>query len=164
MNCLAPTLGCDFLYEGYCHNFYPVTTNVNWFEAQASCVARGGNLSSITNKEQQDQFNTIINETYNRCWIGLNDIEIEENTNSSLFVWVDGRVNSNTYFSPNEPSLTDSETKDCTIFRDPIYQDRWATAVCSEEYECYFCEKPSEFLVIWKFFNLYYTYFPNVIS
>ena len=72
-------------------------------------------------------------------------MEVEQSINSHLYAWADGRTNTFTYFATNEPSVANAEAKDCTIILDTTYQNGWGTADCSEKYECYFCEKPSEF-------------------
>mmetsp|Transcript_67279 Transcript_67279/g.132714 ORF Transcript_67279/g.132714 Transcript_67279/m.132714 type:complete len:407 (-) Transcript_67279:80-1300(-) len=60
---------------------------LTWQEARTACKARGGDLASITSKQENTHVRRLIPGKGGKYWIGLNDIEKE-----GEFVLADGRV------------------------------------------------------------------------
>ena len=124
---------------------------INWMDAQTSCVAWGGNLSTIDSKQVDSLLLVLLPtiEYQHYCWIGLNDLQNEAGTNASAFVWVDGSNSTYRHFGTlrfQRPSNNES-TYDCVSFRydyDDELSDGWFDRPCNHYAYCYFCQKPGK--------------------
>lgn len=86
-------------YNG--HTYYLLTEST-WGAAQATAVALGGNLVTITDAaEQAFVYGTFGNSVGadRMLWIGLNDVAVE-----GTFVWVSGEPVTYTNWFPGEPN------------------------------------------------------------
>ena len=98
--CEAPWL----MYAGNCYYFHNVTTTLRghtWSDAQMICEGFGGNLVSITNKNESDFISAMFQNKWVKrsqyYWIGLNDEEgrkrkktVKKEKRERKFVWTDG--------------------------------------------------------------------------
>ena len=90
-----------------------------WHEAQARCQNGGGNLASITGFEEMVLAKTALtssNTTITKAWVGLNDLEEENN-----FVWIDGTPASPLRWGIWEPNTGRTTNEDCVeVFVDTM--------------------------------------------
>ena len=124
---------------------------IPWMDAQTSCVAWGGNLTTIYSKQLDSLLYILLIQLYHHtCWIGLNDITTEAGTNASAFVWVDGSTSTYRQFGTTgwlRPGNNDS-TYDCVAIRYNFYgwSDGWADRGCNHYCYCYICQKLGKYL------------------
>ena len=83
---------------------------LNWSDARAKCQLHGGDLISITSKEEETRIRSMISElpSGKTFWCGLND-RAEE----GKFVWSDGSEYSYKNWRDGEPN--DKWGEDCTV-------------------------------------------------
>ena len=74
---------------------------LNWIDARASCQLHGGDLASITSKEEEEKIKEMLssNGYEDIFWFGLNDIAEE-----GKFVWSDGSEYSYNNWGETEPN------------------------------------------------------------
>ena len=99
-NCAVSTIGTisGFTAAGTFENshYYISNSSKNWTDAQALCVANGGNLVSISSESENSYVSGLINEQF---WIGFTD-----QANEGQFEWADGSTSNFSKWAPNEPS------------------------------------------------------------
>ena len=106
---------------------FEVSTPINWLDAQSSCAIWGGDLTSITTERENNYLYTIIPDTVSKCWIGLNDREVE-----GTYTWTDGITSGYTNFT-STPS--NDEINGCVEI-DKTGEGSWVSVDCdtNEEY------------------------------
>lgn len=122
-------------YGSSCYAHFTATGT--WAAQEAVCVAWGGHLATIESAAEQNYLsNTLLGGTYNRTWIGLNDI-----TTEGSYVWVaDGSVlGSYNDWGPSQPAGTGA--LDCISRNDSTLSGKWYDTDCSTTAEA-ICEKP----------------------
>ena len=82
------------------HIYYLLSQNT-WTDSQAEAVARGGNLVTINDADEQEWvFETFTETGISRgFWIGLNDLGGE-----GVFSWVSGETSTYSHWHPGEPN------------------------------------------------------------
>ena len=80
------------------------------------------------------------------CYIGLNDINNEADTEGDAFVWIDGSTSSYRKWGTLGTMYPKNDTDfDCVRYRYSIgggvISQGWVNAPCSETRNCYFCSK-----------------------
>jgi cysteine-rich repeat protein len=114
-------------------------TAETWPDAEASCVALGGHLVSITSATENARVETARGSNDPIIWIGLNDRAVEAGTQARNFVWSDGTPNNaNTFenFNIAEPnSFVAGE--DCV---EMLASATWNDTLCSD-IQGYVCER-----------------------
>ena len=126
---VAPTSGCDAISdEGTCYSYF--SSSINWQDARDMCLARGGDLATVTSLEE----NTLMFNSHpsvSRCWIGLNDIDVQ-----NTFVWADGSSSTYRRWSSGEPNNVQGTYEDCV----EIWSSQhWNDQSCGTTLGCYFC-------------------------
>ena len=81
-------------YGSQCYKF--VSERISWTDAEAACIAEGGNLASIPDQETND-FLTSLTEIY--AWVGGRRLEAGQN----VWGWTDGTEWSYTNWGPGQP-------------------------------------------------------------
>ena len=83
---------------------------LNWTDARAKCQLHGGDLISITSKEEEKRIQLMISKLSSdkTFWCGLNDRAKE-----GEFVWSDGSEYSYKNWRKDEPNNMQGE--DCTV-------------------------------------------------
>ena len=96
---------------------------LNWHNARAKCKLHGGDLASVTSAEEKEKIRKLLSSFTNTVWlwIGLNDIEKEEE-----FVWSDGSAYSYNNWNKNEPN---GNTAENCMFSDT--SAKWYDSACS---------------------------------
>ena len=90
------------------------TTKKTQREAQNDCIRRGGNLASVSSKEENDKLRVQFSEPF---WIGLDDRQTE-----GTFRWVDGKKSNYKNWAGGEPN--DWSNEDCvSIKKDGKWND-----------------------------------------
>ena len=79
------------------HHYYCSTEPDTWTDAQANCIANGGNLAIINNASENTFLANIL--TQQSAWIGCSDSAVE-----GTFEWVDGSSLSYTNWYPGQPN------------------------------------------------------------
>ncbi|XP_026888044.2 macrophage mannose receptor 1-like isoform X2 [Electrophorus electricus] len=85
----APTGGCALewvSFQGKCYKFLGKDYERTWHDARQFCISLGGNLVSIGSQAEQAFLTTMMFNTHDDVWIGLNDINWEMH-----FLWTDGK-------------------------------------------------------------------------
>ncbi|KAI6650358.1 Receptor-type tyrosine-protein phosphatase alpha isoform X4 [Oopsacas minuta] len=131
---------CDAIYEGSCITFHIVDTGLTWAESEMNCLTFNGHLASIASAIESDIFTNISNTTDRRCWIGLNDRDIEAGLDGDQFSWIDGSNSTYRNFFDFEPTnnLPQEDGTYLQTFTDDI---GWINVNGSITYDCYFCKK-----------------------
>lgn len=80
------------------NTYFLTESRSSWTEAQAEAIAKGGNLVTINNAEEQNWLLDVFgrNELF---WIGITDAETE-----GVWKWVSGEKVTYTNWTPNEPN------------------------------------------------------------
>ena len=123
--------------------------SLDWYAAQLQCLDWGGNLATIKSKEEDSllYYTTDITTHYG-CYIGLNDILNEADSNADAFTWIDGSSSAYRNFQPGLPrSGSGSDDRDCVNFRYKIgngLSEGWIEPVCTNPFNCHFCTKPGK--------------------
>ena len=102
---------------------------LNWNDARAKCQLHGGDLISITSKQEEAKIKGLLSGYPNNThfWCGLNDKEVE-----GTYVWSDGSEYSYHNWRKDEPNnVHDSE--DCTV---TLPSMKWNDVPC--EFKQYF--------------------------
>ncbi|KAI6661260.1 Macrophage mannose receptor 1-like isoform X3 [Oopsacas minuta] len=139
----------ELTYDDSTFAIFTTFPKISWTAAQDSCISWGGNLTTI--KSQQEDtllyYLTDIN-LYFASWIGLNDRTNEANTNSNLFVWVDGSDNNYRQFATSPESevypRAETEESDCVSFRYNRLNrlsNGWHDRNCDAAVFSYYCQK-----------------------
>lgn len=128
---------CDVLYRRYETGEDPVCIRLiakykNWMEARKECQLEGGELASITSKEEYD----FILQDVRLCgftWVGLNDREQEGN-----YVWSDSASSNFTKWKSNQAyDEVQRHYEDC-VAMDP--DGNWFTFSCQDKFY-FLCKK-----------------------
>uniref|UniRef100_A0A8C2T126 Macrophage mannose receptor 1-like n=1 Tax=Coturnix japonica TaxID=93934 RepID=A0A8C2T126_COTJA len=85
-----PKGGCpeDWLqFDNKCFKAFGLDENytLTWHAARNNCISFGGNLATISKKENQAFLMSLLKNTATDAWIGLNDINQEH-----VYLWTDG--------------------------------------------------------------------------
>ena len=80
--------GFDLIYEDYCYQTFTVTVGVNWNDAQSTCAAWGGDLTSIPTRRVNYFIQTVLPDATNEYWIGLYECIKGEKTLISIVSFV----------------------------------------------------------------------------
>ncbi|XP_076829471.1 macrophage mannose receptor 1-like isoform X2 [Brachyhypopomus gauderio] len=97
----APTGGCApewISFQGKCYKFLGKGDEKKWHDARQYCIDLGGNLVTIGNQTEQAFLTTLMLNTHDDVWIGLNDINSE-----MQFLWTDGKTVRFTNWAKNYP-------------------------------------------------------------
>jgi len=101
----------------YNNHYYQLTTvSMTWSQAEAEAVAFGGHLVTINDMQENTWLSSTFCSTYR--WIGLNDIQQEEN-----FVWADGSPVIYTNWFSGEPNRLGDE--DAVEIYTPNLDAKW---------------------------------------
>ena len=111
---------------------FEVGTSINWLDAQSSCAIWGGDLTSITTERENNYLNTIIPDTMNSCWIGLNDRDAE-----GTYTWIDGTEFTQPGFVT---ASSNNEANDCVQI---ISNGDWAYKSCVSTISSFICKASS---------------------
>ena len=100
-------------------------------------------MASVSSVEE----NNILAELSNtsRCWIGLNDRNIEAGLDGDAFSWIDGSTSTFRNFAANQPT-NDTPDQDYTYLETISNTTRWVNTNSSTKNEYYFCKRASKFL------------------
>uniref|UniRef100_G1N6I5 Macrophage mannose receptor 1 n=1 Tax=Meleagris gallopavo TaxID=9103 RepID=G1N6I5_MELGA len=92
---IAPTVpppkgGCPedwLLFDNKCFKAFGLNENytLTWHAARNNCITFGGNLATVSKKENQAFLMSLLKNTATDAWIGLNDINHEH-----TYLWTDG--------------------------------------------------------------------------
>ncbi|MGB0589637.1 MAG: C-type lectin domain-containing protein [Myxococcota bacterium] len=109
--------------------FWVCTDEAPWQEARNSCLELGGDLASIRSSAENQ---TIQSGLVNTAWIGLNDLEEEDD-----FQWSDGADVTFTNWNGGEPNDYGSG-EDCTEVIASVGNNVWNDANCDaqRDYVC----------------------------
>ncbi|XP_037530987.1 galactose-specific lectin nattectin-like [Nematolebias whitei] len=114
-------------YEECCYLFN--STEVNWDNAEESCIDQGGHLASFHNQDEYDFIQRLIvtaTGTDTKAWVGGTDIEEE-----GVWKWSDGSSFSYTHWGSGEPNNLGGNKNCMDINVDG--QDHVNDEVCSQE-------------------------------
>ncbi|KAI6647147.1 Receptor-type tyrosine-protein phosphatase C-like [Oopsacas minuta] len=146
----ATTPNISLIYDDTIFGYF-IVSPINWPDAEVECNNWGGNLATIKSAEEDNLlfYSTQGPDTdYISCYIGLNDIDVEADTNASEFKWVDGSNSTYRNFDPNPgiPSPSDKFPNcDCVRFRynnlAGVLSTGWINRRCELTRSCYFCNK-----------------------
>ena len=93
-----PRSGCDLITErGICFSYFTNSPS-NWTTARSRCAVWGGDLATITNRNEDVLLDLIAGVPTSPIWIGYNDIETE-----GEFKWADGTNSSYTNWEIGQP-------------------------------------------------------------
>ena len=124
---------------------FEVSTPINWLDAQSSCAIWGGDLTSITTERENNYLYTIIPDTVSKCWIGLNDREVE-----GTYTWTDGITSGYTNFT-STPS--NDEINGCVEI-DKTGEGSWVSVDCDTMRNTFLCKRDSTVIS-----GLYYSHY-----
>ena len=101
---------------------------LNWNDARAKCQLNGGDLISITSKQEEEKIKSLLSGYLadKSFWCGLNDKVVE-----GRFVWSDGSEYSYQNWAEGEPN--DQRGEDCAVIKPGM---EWNDLGC--EYKQYF--------------------------
>ena len=137
----------EFIFDDTKFGYFSDCPTTNWLNAQLNCISWGGNLATIKSKEEDSllYYSTTDIQTHYGCYIGLNDILNEADSDGSAFTWVDGSSSAYRNFQPGLPrSDSSSDIRDRVIFRfktGNVLSEGWLEPVCSNPFNCHFCTK-----------------------
>ena len=123
-----------------------VDESVNWYEAEACCVAWEGHLASI----HSDGTNQLLNQIRNKdafTWFGLSDT-----ATNGVYVWTDGTAYDYNNFSPGQPDSLGGES--CFHFFDEARGElTWNDYHCSSNSggsvrTSYICQKKRKLTIM----------------
>ena len=105
--------------------FKKIHKKLRWKEARTQCKNHGGDLASITSREEQALFKEVISPFKGQLFfIGLTDAKEEGN-----FVSIDDASVSVMYWSGGEPNKAGSSGEDCVI----AHYHGWLDFGCQRE-------------------------------
>ncbi|XP_058609613.1 C-type lectin domain family 4 member F-like [Onychostoma macrolepis] len=116
--------------------YYFSSEKLNWMESRDYCMKTGGQLVTITGKDDQNNLASKLNEPH---WIGLHDLYTEGH-----WMWVDNTTLSGEAFwhkrttglsEPDNWTQEDSDGEDCACL-----ESEWFDASCSQ-LKMFICEK-----------------------
>ncbi|KAI6661277.1 C-type mannose receptor 2 [Oopsacas minuta] len=132
----ATPSACDLIYNESCYRLYEVSDGINWLDAQSSCAVLGGDLTSITERENNYLY-TIIPDAVSNCWIGLND----RDTNNGSYTWIDNSTSNFTNWAGSTPSAGDEDCVDITRSG----AGNWETVDCeTTTINAFLCKRSSD--------------------
>ena len=106
---------------------------LDWNDARMMCQLHGGDLASITSKQEESKIKGLLlgypgDKSF---WLGLNDKEIE-----GKYVWSDGSEYSYRNWREGEPN--DKWGEDCTVTMSSL---KWNDEGCERKY-FFICKNP----------------------
>lgn len=115
-------------------SFLFVTDAVSWAHAQQDCLAMGGNLATIHNKQEQEFVQSVAEGQ--TAWIGFSDAQ-----ENRYWFWINSNPLSYTNWCPGEPNNYPG-IQNCAVIN---YTDRgcWDNDVCSKRFP-FVCERKEE--------------------
>ena len=122
-------------FSGNCYTV--VRKRVNWDTAKSSCWGRGGQLTSIGSKEENDFIRSLTSGTDSwGAWLGGTDSALE-----GRFSWIDGSDWKYHNWHPNEPN-NGGHGEDCIVLVS-IEDENWNDMPCTESHRvsAYVCKK-----------------------
>lgn len=82
------------------HTYKVIKQNFTWDEAKEYCEQQGGHLATITDAEESEKVNDLINKTDAKViWLGADDLNY-----NGEFEWVTGEDFSYSYWGDGEPN------------------------------------------------------------
>uniref|UniRef100_A0A8V0XRY1 Macrophage mannose receptor 1 n=1 Tax=Gallus gallus TaxID=9031 RepID=A0A8V0XRY1_CHICK len=145
---IAPTVpppkgGCpeDWLFfDNKCFKAFGLNENytLTWHAARNNCITSGGNLATISKKENQAFLMSLLKNTATDAWIGLNDINHEH-----TYLWTDG---SPVYYTNWAKGSRSYYSKDDCVYmkKNPIEQaGKWKDGDCKAS-KSYICQKNTD--------------------
>ena len=136
----------EFTFNGYTYgHFFHIF--FGQLIAEQNCIAWGGNLTTIKSL-QVDSLLQYLPDSPDQfeCWIGLNDIDTQAVTDVSVYVWVDGSNSTFRNFAATYPMGL--STQGCIVYGFNQDDTRgWSDKPCIESATCYFCNKPSVYIM-----------------
>ncbi|XP_021244970.1 macrophage mannose receptor 1-like [Numida meleagris] len=145
---IAPTVpppkgGCPeewLLFDNKCFKAFGLNENytLTWHAARNNCINFGGNLATISKKENQAFLMSLLKNTATDAWIGLNDINHEH-----TYLWTDG---SPVYYTNWAKGSRSYYSKDDCVYmkKNPIEQaGKWKDEDCKTS-KSYICQKNTD--------------------
>ena len=118
---LPPDMSGQVSYRaGPQYQYHPVA--LNWEDAEALCVTKGGHLASIHSRGEQEEVMAVVPEYVIGVWLGGKDKGGKE------FSWSDSSAWDHTNWAPGEPS----GNKQCVWMDTHNPTHVWADAPCTE--------------------------------
>uniref|UniRef100_A0A8C2SXV2 Macrophage mannose receptor 1-like n=1 Tax=Coturnix japonica TaxID=93934 RepID=A0A8C2SXV2_COTJA len=135
-----PKGGCpeDWLqFDNKCFKAFGLDENytLTWHAARNNCISFGGNLATISKKENQAFLMSLLKNTATDAWIGLNDINQEH-----VYLWTDG---SPVYYTNWAKGSRSYYSKDDCVYmkKNPIEQaGKWKDEDCKAS-KSYICQR-----------------------
>ncbi|NXC92725.1 MRC1 protein, partial [Certhia familiaris] len=138
-----PKGGCMedwYLFDNKCFKIFGFTENdtLTWHAARNNCIDLGGNLVTISKKEEQAFLMSLLKNAATDAWIGLNDINQEH-----TYLWTDGSSVDYTNWAKGSRSYYSMD--DCVfLMKNPIEQaGKWKDEGCKAS-KSYICQKSSD--------------------
>ncbi|NXT10999.1 MRC1 protein, partial [Prunella fulvescens] len=138
-----PKGGCMedwLLFDNKCFKVFGFNENdtLTWHAARNNCIDLGGNLVTISKKEEQAFLMSLLKNAATDAWIGLNDINQEH-----TYLWTDGSPVDYTNWAKGSRSYYSMD--DCVfLMKNPIEQaGKWKDEGCKAS-KSYICQKNSD--------------------
>ncbi|CAN8184992.1 unnamed protein product [Coccothraustes coccothraustes] len=138
-----PKGGCMedwLLFDNKCFKVFGFNENdtLTWHAARNNCIDLGGNLATISKKEEQAFLMSLLKNAATDAWIGLNDINQEH-----TYLWTDGSPVEYTNWAKGSRSYYSMD--DCVfLMKNPIEQaGKWKDEGCKAS-KSYICQKNSD--------------------
>ncbi|XP_039915265.1 macrophage mannose receptor 1-like [Hirundo rustica] len=138
-----PKGGCTedwLLFDNKCFKVFGFNENdtLTWHAARNNCIDFGGNLATISKKEEQAFLMSLLKNAATDAWVGLNDINQEH-----TYLWTDGSPVDYTNWAKGSRSYYSMD--DCVfLMKNPIEQaGKWKDEGCKAS-KSYICQKSSD--------------------
>ncbi|XP_027551432.1 macrophage mannose receptor 1-like [Neopelma chrysocephalum] len=140
-----PKGGCPedwLLFDNKCFKVFGLDENdtLTWHAARNNCIDFGGNLATISKKEEQAFLMSLLKEAATDAWIGLNDINQEH-----MYLWTEGSPVDYTNWAKGSRSYYSMVNINfITYTLNPIEQaGKWKDEGCKTS-KSYICQKNSD--------------------
>ncbi|NXL83123.1 MRC1 protein, partial [Alectura lathami] len=138
-----PKGGCPedwLLFDNKCFKVFGLDENdtLTWHAARNNCIDFGGNLATISKKENQAFLMSLLKNAATDAWIGLNDINQEH-----MYLWTDG---SPVYYTNWAKGSRSYYSKDDCVYmkKNPVEQaGKWKDEECKTS-KSYICQKNTD--------------------